>query len=117
MKRVLILCVVAALSSCQGTPIGDAVIGKEKLAQMDDQYCQSIGAKPGTDGYTQCRMFKTSERQRGHQLAFQRAGAGLSAVGANMQNSAYVARPVNCTSTPTSTWVGGPVRQVNTRCY
>lgn len=116
MKQVLILCAIAALSGCQGTPIGDAMIGNEKLARMDDQYCQSIGAKPGTDGYTQCRMFKTSERDRSHQLAFQRAGMGLSAAGASMQNTAYTPQTINCTSTPVSTWVGGPARQVNTRC-
>lgn len=112
--RVVAALAALSLAGCQGTPIGDAVIGPEKLAQMDDQYCQSIGAKPGSSVYVQCRMGRTSQRDASHQQAFQRAGAGLSAAGASMQGG--YARNVSCTSTPTSTWVGGPVRQVNTTC-
>jgi hypothetical protein len=50
MKRLLVVAAVL-LVGCQGTPIGDAMIGKEKLAQMDDEYCQSIGATPKSDAY------------------------------------------------------------------
>lgn len=117
MKWVVLLAAVAALTGCQGTPIGDAMIGKEKLAEMDSAYCQSIGATKGSDTYMQCRMFKDAERQRNHQAAFQRAGAGLSAAGRSMQQNAAMNRPVNCTSQPSSSWVGGPVSSVRTTCY
>lgn len=92
------------------------MIGKEKLAQMDDDYCRSIGGKPGTDSYMQCRMFKTSQRDAGHQMAFRRAGAGLAGVGASMQANAAYQRPVTCTSTGSGTFVNGPVTQVRTTC-
>jgi hypothetical protein len=117
MKRLFAVATLLALTGCQGTPIGDAMIGPEKLAQMDDQYCRSIGAAPGTAPYMQCRMHKTAERNQSHQAAFRTAGAGLQATGAQMQNNAMARRPINCTSTGTSTFVGGPVRQVNTTCY
>lgn len=116
--RLWVVGVVGMLvvTGCQGTPVGDAMIGSEKLSQMDDQYCQSIGAKPKTDAYVQCRMFKTSQRDQSHQLAFQRAAAGLQATGAQMQQNAYANRPINCTSTATGTWVG-TINRVNTTCY
>jgi hypothetical protein len=118
MKRMVAAALAAlSLSACQGTPIGDAMIGEGKLAQMDDQYCQSIGAAPKSQAYVQCRMFRTGQREESHRQAFQRAGAGFAAAGANMQQSAASYRPTNCTYTPVSTWVGGPVRQVNASCY
>lgn len=93
------------------------MIGEGKLAYMDDQYCQSIGAKPKSDTYVQCRMMRTAQREESHQRAYQRA-AGFGAYGAaSMQQNATTYRPTNCTYTPVSTWVGGPVRQVNTACY
>lgn len=103
MFRAIILGAILAASGCQGTPIGDAMIGKEKLAQMDDEYCRSIGAKPETPMYIQCRMYKTAERDRGHQAAYQRAGAGFANAGQSygnaMQNNASTYRaPVNCRS-------------------
>lgn len=116
MKRIGAFALLIALAGCQGTPIGDAMVGKEKLAAMDDDYCRSIGAAPGTPSYTQCRIYKTSERNQNHQAAFQRAGAGMAATGANMQNNAMAARPINCTSTTSGTFVGRPT-QLNTTCY
>lgn len=116
MKPFIAIAAAVLLSGCQGTPIGDAMIGPEKLAQMDDQYCRSIGAAPGSQPYIQCRMFKTSEREQSHRAAFARAGAGLQATGAQMQNNAMASRPVTCTSTTSGTFVGRPT-QLNTTCY
>lgn len=115
MRRIIIAALLA-LGGCQGTPIGDAMIGKEKLAAMDDSYCRSIGAAPGSTAYMQCRVYKTSERNQNHQAAFQRAGASMAATGANMQNNAIANRPINCTSTASGTFVGRPT-QVSTTCY
>lgn len=116
MLRIAVVLSVVVLAGCQGTPVGDAMIGKEKLAAMDDDYCRSIGAIPGSNPYIQCRMFRTAERNRSHQAAFQRAGASMAATGAAMQNNAIANRPVNCTSTASGTFVGRPT-QVNTTCY
>ena len=116
MKRIVLL-VLLALIGCQGTPIGDAMIGKEKLAAMDDQYCQAIGAKKGTDVYVQCRMAKTAERDAGHQRAFARAGAGFAGAGASLRQNAYNNRTVNCTTSPQSTFVGGGPSSYRTSCY
>ncbi|RAS13558.1 hypothetical protein [Ensifer adhaerens] len=118
MKRlVAAFCAAISLSTCQGTPIGDAMIGDEKLAQMDDQYCRSIGEAPQTQAYAQCRMMKTAQREQSHQQAYQRA-AGFAAAGASMQQSAASTyRPVNCTTTPRSTFVGGNPSSYSTTCY
>ncbi|MEH3109029.1 MAG: hypothetical protein PGN22_02860 [Agrobacterium cavarae] len=116
-RTTLLVFVGAALAGCQGTPIGDAMIGKEKLAEMDDQYCQSIGAKKGTDVYVQCRMVRTSERSANHQRAFARAGAGFEGAGASLRQNAYNNRPVSCTTTPQSTFVGGAPSSYRTSCY
>lgn len=105
MKRVLLLIAAIGLAGCQGTPIGDAMIGKERLAEMDSEYCQSIGATKGSATYTQCRLIKDTERQRNHQEAYRRAGTGLSQAGANMQanrpvttNCSRFGNQVTCTS-------------------
>ena len=117
MKRlVAAFCAALSLSACQGTPIGDAMIGEEKLAQMDDKYCQSIGAGPKTQSYAQCRMMKTMQREQSHQQDRQRA-AGFAAAGAAMQPSMSTYRPVNCTTTPRSTFVGGTPSSYSTSCY
>lgn len=117
MKRmVAALFAGLLLSACQGTPIGDAMIGEEKLAQMDEQYCQSIGAGPKTQAYAQCRMMKTAQREQSHQLARQRA-AGFAAAGAAMQPSTSTYRQVNCTTTPRSTFVVGTPSSYSTSCY
>lgn len=89
---------IIILTGCQGTPVGDAMIGKQKLAQMDDQYCRSIGAKPSSPEYVQCREFKTAQRDQSHQLAFQRAAAGLRYTGQSMQTNANIHRSIDCTS-------------------
>ncbi len=107
---VAVSCLVL-LTGCQGTPIGDAMTGPEKLAEQDDAYCKSIGTKPGSNPYIQCRMFKTAQREENHRQAFARAGASMSAAGAQMQANAAMNRPVNCTSTK---GYGGTIR---TTCY
>lgn len=93
MKRLIVFAAVV-LAGCQGTPVGDAMIGKAKLAMMDDEYCRSIGAVPKSDTYMQCRMYRDAQREQNHRAAFARAGAAFSAAGASMQAN----RPVNCTS-------------------
>ena len=79
MRKMLALLAVCLLAGCAGTPVGDALIGPEKLAQQDDAYCRSIGAVG--PNYTNCRLFMTKDRADRHTAAinsaadlFQRAG-------------------------------------------
>jgi hypothetical protein len=51
--RICLLCLILALvafvlGGCAGSIVGDALAGKEKLAQQDDAYCTSIGLTFGT---------------------------------------------------------------------
>lgn len=56
MKGVWLVGLAAlALSGCKSS--------SERLAE-DDTYCRSIGAAPGTDGYTQCRLQLRGEKER-----------------------------------------------------
>ncbi len=108
--RFIAIALVAGLAGCAGTPIGDALTGKEKLAEQDDAYCRSIGGVPGTTPYMQCRMFRADQRQRSHQAAFSRASASMAATSASYSQQA-ASRPINCRSVYAA---DGAVR---TNCY
>lgn len=114
MKWVLGVALLA-LAGCQGTPIGDAMIGKEKLAAMDDEYCRSIGATPRTDTYAQCRMFRSAQRERSHQAAYQRASASMASTSASFNraaaNTTAANRTVTCQNVP------APTGMTKVRCY
>ncbi|MGN7962190.1 hypothetical protein [Brucella sp. 22210] len=119
MKSILILASsLIVLAGCQGTPIGDAMIGKEKLAAMDDSYCKSIGAAPNTNAYVQCRMFKTAQREQSHQRAYSRASASLANTGNQMQANARNQQLINAMNKPvTCTRVPSPAGYASVRCY
>ena len=87
------LALVAALSGCQGSVVGDAIAGKEGRDKQDDQYCHSIGAKKGTNLYVQCRMQATQNRDVRHAAAWANYNQGV----ANMNASMATNRPVNTT--------------------
>lgn len=90
-------------------------------AEKDDRYCQSIGTKPGSDGYAKCRLQLRAEYT---------PSAGNAAAGAaqnqqwqqgwnnfmqnqqalNAQISQPARQPLNCTSSPLGT-------SVVTSCY
>src|SRR5690606_28209657 len=57
-----------------------------------------------------------ARRRKQRQLGAAIAGAS-QAYGNALQQSAYSNRMVTCTSTPSGSWVGGPVSQVRTTCY
>lgn len=44
-------------------------------------------------------------------------GGAVAAAAQSYGNAMQASRPVNCTSTPYSSWVGGPVSSVRTNCY
>ena len=70
---------MVVLSGCAGSVVGDAIRGPERLAADDDAYCQSIGARPGTDAYTSCRMHVTDARDARHGRALDRAAGAIQA--------------------------------------
>jgi hypothetical protein len=106
---VVLVAMSLPLSACAGSLAGDALAGPEKLAQQDDAYCTSIGAPAGTPAYTQCRMFRTQERDVSHArgLAAVEAGAALAAT--PPIQPAPMPRNYDCTSTVF-------VRQIMTQC-
>lgn len=71
---------LSLLSGCAGSPVGDAIAGPEKLAQQDDEYCRSIGARPGTPNYTNCRLTVSQQRDARHANRLAIAGAAISSM-------------------------------------
>lgn len=69
----------------------------------DEAYCRSIGAKPGSESYTNCRLIlrrEAAQKEAADGLAAQQTGNAMSAVGAALlapQPQTYQ-RPLNCTS-------------------
>jgi hypothetical protein len=101
MKNIAVVALVLALSSCQGSVVGDAMAGKEGLAKQDDQYCQSIGAKPGTDVYVQCRMMAGQNRDNRHANAWANYNRSVANMNANRpRNTSCNAfgNTLNCTT-------------------
>jgi hypothetical protein len=92
------------VAGCAGSPIADAIVGPEKLAQQDDAYCRSIGAR-GSD-YTACRLFMTKQRDDRHTAARMAIGDAFQSAGEAMQRN----RQTTCTTT-------GPYTYRSTTCY
>ena len=72
MFSVRLFCVFLALplAGCLGMA-SDAEIAAQKaeLASKDDETCRSYGAKPGTDGYINCRVAQTQRRDAAENAA------------------------------------------------
>lgn len=59
MKHILISAsLVVCLGGCAMGP------SPEEISAGDDSTCQSYGARPGTEAYTQCRMSRDQQRQQ-----------------------------------------------------
>src|SRR5690606_1647792 len=114
MKRIV---VVAALFVAGCT---------QSVSEMSYSQLQAYSArmveKCQKQGVPQSQMQARSEQEihadqsrRMKQRQFGAAISGASqAYGQGMQSAA---RPVTCTSTPSSTWVGAPASSVRTTCY
>lgn len=87
----------------------------EKLAAT----CRGYGLQSGTEAFSNCLYQLDQQRMANAYNRRMAAAAALGNAGAQMQaNAAQTYRPaVRCTSTPSSSWVGGPVSQVRTTCY
>lgn len=80
MRRVvLLLTISAALAGCMPTPEQQAIESKQDLEQ-----CKSLGAKPGTDIMTQCRLALYQKREGERERARQAMGDALGAMGGAM---------------------------------
>jgi hypothetical protein len=79
MNAVRLLCLFLSL------PLAGCLTPQERMAEakarndtLDDQTCQSYGAKPGTDIYIQCRMNRQQSRDAGdNAIAAAAAGAPI----------------------------------------
>lgn len=86
-------------------------------AQMVEK-CQKQGVPDSQMRACAEQEMRADQSRRMKQRQFGAAISGASqAYGQGMQQSAAMNRPINCTSTPNSTWVGGPVSSVRTTCY
>ncbi|MDW9814924.1 hypothetical protein GOB25_07550 [Sinorhizobium meliloti] len=129
MKRlVAAVFAVLSLAACQTQPVEEMSYAEQgKLAAQIEKRCTDQGYPRGSAQFAPCIKHEINRELAMRQNAQENAdrarlafASGLSTMGQGMQNSAAAynaSRPINCTSTPTSTWVGGPVRQVNTTCY
>lgn len=108
MKQIL-GCVVGAISLCLAGCAGSVIesaMNPQAVAAREDAYCQSIGAAPGSPGYTDCRLQLNSQRQANHRSAIAEA---TYIAGQSMAQSQQ--RVVNCRSSMLVP------QQVNTTCY
>ena len=108
MRKTLTLLAACLMTGCAGHPINDALTGTEKLAQQDDAYCRSIGARGPS--YTTCRLSMT--QQRNNRLTEWRNGVadGLESAGRSFDRAAERNTPTTCTTT-------GPYQARQTSCY
>jgi hypothetical protein len=72
------LLLLPILTGCAGSIVGDAIAGPERLAQQDDAYCQSIGARSGTQSYMDCRLLRDQNREMHHARGAAMVGAGAA---------------------------------------
>lgn len=79
--------------------------------------CQAYGFQPGTNEFANC-IFQMDQQRIDNNRQKRMAVAGaLQGVGRGMQQRAQAYRPpVRCTSTPNSSWIGGPINSVSTTC-
>jgi len=86
----------------------------QKYAAQMVEKCQKQGV-PDTELNACAEQEMRADQSR--RMRQRQVGAAISAAGQGMQRNAAMTRTVNCTSTPSSTWVGGPVSSVRTTCY
>lgn len=126
MKRlVAAFCAALSLSACQTKQVDEMSYSEQgKLAAEIEKRCADQGYPRGAKQFEPCIRHEVNREVASRQNAKQNAdrarlalAAGLAGAGEGMQNSAAANRPINCTSTPSSTFVGGAPTRVNTTCY
>lgn len=118
MKRVAFLFAAMAVSGCTTS------VDEMSYSQLQ-QYTAGMVEKCQKQNVPQAELRACAEqemrsdqarRMKQRQVGMAIAGAS-QAYGQGMQQSAMANRPITCTSTPNSTFVGGPVSSVRTSCY
>ncbi|MGO8503229.1 hypothetical protein AB9F35_17255 [Rhizobium leguminosarum] len=112
------------LTSCQSKPVDQLSYSEMKSLSLDlHKRCWAQGVKSDTPEMKAClqqEFTRESSMRNSNYQTRQAIGDALIAGGQGynrgmQQQPSY--QPMNCTSTPSSTFVGGPVRQVRTSCY
>jgi hypothetical protein len=85
MRVIAALIGALTLGGCAGSPVGDAIAGPAKLAQVDDAYCRSIGVEADTPGYANCRQTLTQNRDEYHVMEVARAKAAVAAAASRLR--------------------------------
>lgn len=117
-KTVMIAAFAALLAGCTQSIDEMSYSQLQAYAGQMVEKCQKQGVP--TNQLQTCaeQEMRADQARRMKQRQFGAALAGASqAYGQNMQRNAAINRSVTCTSTPNSTWVGGPVSSVRTTCY
>lgn len=126
MKRlVAACCAVVVLAACQTKQVDEMSYAEQgKLAAEIEKRCADQGYPRGSKQFEPCIRHEVNREVATRQNAKQSAdrarlalAAGLAGAGQGMQNSAATYRPVNCTTTPRSTFVGGAPSSYSTSCY
>ncbi|MGO7896692.1 hypothetical protein ACC719_04375 [Rhizobium ruizarguesonis] len=112
------------LTACQSKPVDQLSYSEMKSLSLElHKRCWAQGVKSDTAEMKAClqqEFTRESSMRNSNYQARQAIGDALIAGGQGynqgvQQQPRYT--PTTCTSTPSSTWVGGPVRQVRTSCY
>ncbi|MBP1874013.1 hypothetical protein J2Z19_003732 [Ensifer adhaerens] len=113
--KLYIAAALAAAIGLSGCVSNEPATGKaaEKLTQT----CKNYGFKPGTDAFASCYLQLDQKRIEDNNKTAMAISGTLSNMGDNMRQNSSSSRSTTCTSTPQSTWVGGPVSHVSTTCY
>lgn len=98
MRIVVVAAALLALTGCKSTA--------DRNAEADG-YCQSIGARPGSDAYMQCRLVQQQRQDARRAAGLRMMNEGLS----DVQRSAGGRGAFNCTTSE------GAYGTVKTNCY
>ena len=95
MLKALIACTIALLLA--------GCVSPQQMAAWqsasDDTECRQMGARPGTDIYVQCRMFKQQQRAQKEQAEAASSDALLAYGSQMMAGPQTTTLQANCTST------------------
>ncbi|MGO8089602.1 hypothetical protein AB9E29_21000 [Rhizobium leguminosarum] len=112
------------LTACQSKPVDQLSYSEMKSLSLElHKRCWAQGVKSDTPEMRAClqqEFTRESSMRNSNYQARQAIGDALIAGGQGYNQGMQqqpTSRPTTCTSTPSSTWVGGPVSQVRTSCY
>jgi len=129
MKRLLVIAAMVALVGCTKTVEEMSYKERNELAKKIAAICDGQGLKPGSPQSAQCVTAEVQREVYSRRQARVREDNARMALAAGMQgmsntyraNAAVYSqptyRPITCTTTPRSTFVGGTPTSYQTSCY